>query len=65
MVRLPDVISGRKGFLDDLQLMVDAGLQLKNHAALAVSLGLEHYVPLTTTVDIGYRVTGVQILDGY
>ena len=52
-MRAADVVSGREGFLDDLQLVVDAGLQFKDHAAVADGLGLEHYVPLTT---IGNRV---------
>jgi hypothetical protein len=45
--------------------MVDSGLEFEDHAAVADGLGLENYVPLTATVDIGDRVTGMQCLDGH
>jgi hypothetical protein len=48
------VVPGRKGLFDDPQLVVDSGLQLKDHAAVADGLGLENYVALTA---IGDRVT--------
>jgi hypothetical protein len=54
------VVPGREGLLDDPQLVVDSGLQLKDHAAVADGLGLEDYVALTA---IGDRVTRVQIFD--
>ncbi|OBJ59431.1 hypothetical protein A9W94_14790 [Mycobacterium asiaticum] len=62
MVRSPDVVTRRKGLLDDLQLVVDSGLQLKDHTTVADSFGLENYVALTA---IGDRVTGVQMFDGH
>ncbi|OBK22106.1 hypothetical protein A5634_08010 [Mycobacterium asiaticum] len=57
-----DVVPGRKGLFDDLQVVVDSGLQLEDHAAVTDGLGLENYVTLTT---IGDRVTRVQIFDRY
>ncbi|OBK96981.1 hypothetical protein A5645_00310 [Mycobacterium asiaticum] len=56
------MVSGRKGFFDDLQLVIDPGLQLKDHTTVADSLGLENYVALTA---IGDGVTGVQMFDGH
>lgn len=51
------MVPGREGLLDDLQLMVHSGLELKDHAAIADGFRLKNYVPLTATVDIGDRVT--------
>ncbi|EUA15002.1 hypothetical protein I546_1502 [Mycobacterium kansasii 732] len=65
MVRPANVIAGGEGLLDDLQSMVDPGLEFENHAAITDGLGFENYVPLTPTVDIGDRVTRVQIFDGH
>ena len=60
-----NVVPGRERLLDDLQPMIHPGLQLEDHAAIADGFGLENYVPLTATVDIGDRVTWVQIFDGH
>ena len=57
MVCPANVVPGREGLLDDLQLMVHSGLELKDHAAIADGFRLKNYVPLTATVDIGDRVT--------
>lgn len=40
-------------------------LQLEHHAAVTDGLRLKDDVPLTATVDIGDRVTGVQCFDGH
>lgn len=60
-----DVIPGGERLLDHLQLMVHSGLELEDHAAIANGLRFENYVPLTATVDVGDRVTGMQIFDGH
>ncbi|OIN32536.1 hypothetical protein A3649_22400 [Mycobacterium ulcerans] len=60
-----DVVTGREGLFDDLQLMVHSGLEFEDDAAVANGLRLQNDVPLTATVDIGDRVTRVQILDGH
>lgn len=60
-----DVVTRREGLLDDLQLVVHSRLQLEHHAAVTDGLRLKDDVPLTATVDIGDRVTGVQCFDGH
>ncbi|OOK76207.1 hypothetical protein BZL30_4274 [Mycobacterium kansasii] len=65
VVRPANVVAGGKGLFDDLQSMVHPGLELEHHTAITDGLRFENYVPLTTTVDIGDRVTRVQIFDGH
>ncbi len=65
VVCFANVVPDGERLLDDLQPMIHSGLQFEHHAAVADSLGLENYVPLTATVDIGDRVTGMQCLDGH
>jgi hypothetical protein len=60
VVRPTNLVPGREGLLDNLQLMVHSGLQLENHAAIAEGFRFENNVPLTT---IGDRVARVQFLD--
>jgi hypothetical protein len=62
VVRPADVVAGRKGLLDDLQLMVHSGLEFEDDAAIADGFRLENYVPLTT---IGDGVTRMQFFDGH
>ena len=57
MVCPANVVPGREGLLDDLQLVVHSGLELEDYTAIAEGFRFENYVPLTATVDIGDRVT--------
>ncbi len=65
VVRPAEVVSGREGFLDDLQLVVNPGLEFEDHAAIADGFRFENYVPLTATVDVGDRIARVQFFDGH
>ena len=62
VVRPADVIPGGKRLLDDLQVVVDSGLELEHHAAVADGFGFQDDVALAA---IGDRVTRMQILDGH
>ena len=46
-------VIGREGRLDHPEPIVGLGLQLQDDAALAEFLGLQNYVVLTATVDVG------------
>ena len=61
-MRPADLISGREGFLDDLQLVVHPGLEFQDDATLAHGLRFQNYVALTA---IGDRVARVQCFDGH
>jgi len=60
VVRPTDLVPRRERLFDDLQLMVDSGLEFEDHAAIAEGFRFENNVPLTT---IGDRVARVQFLD--
>lgn len=60
-----EVVSGRERLLDDLQLMVNPGLEFEHHAAVGDGFRLEDYVSLATTVDVGDRIARVQLFDGH
>lgn len=49
----PHHVVGRKGRLDHPQLIVRLGFEFQDDAAFAEFLGLQNYVVLTATVDIG------------
>lgn len=51
MVGPADVVAGRKGLFDDLQLMVHPGLEFEDHTAVTDGFGLENDVPLTAISD--------------
>jgi hypothetical protein len=55
-----NLVPSRERLLDDLQLVINSGLELENYAAIAEGFRFENYVPLTT---IGDRVARVQVLD--
>jgi hypothetical protein len=64
-MRPAEVVSGRKRFLDDPQLMVDPGFEFENDAAVADGFRLENDVSLTAAMHIGDRVAGMQFFDGH
>ena len=49
----PHHIVGRKGRLDHPQLIVRLGFEFQDDATFAEFLGLQDYVVLTATVDVG------------
>lgn len=50
-------IAGGEGHLDHSKLVIRFRLELKDDATLADGLGLEHYVVLTATLNVGNRIT--------
>jgi hypothetical protein len=51
------VVAGREGHLDHPKLVIRFRLELEDDAALTDGFGLENYVVLAATMDVGDRVT--------